>query len=122
METRVGKKVYVGLSGGVDSAVSAALLKAEGFEVHGVFIKAWSPEGYPCTWKEDRRSAMRVAAVLDIPFHTLDLEKEYKRDVVDYMIREYKLGRTPNPDVMCNKEIKFGAFLNWAREDRKSVV
>lgn len=122
METRVGKKVYVGLSGGVDSAVSAALLKAEGFEVHGVFIKAWSPEGYPCTWKEDRRSAMRVAAVLDIPFHTLDLEKEYKRDVVDYMIREYKLGRTPNPDVMCNKEIKFGAFLNWAREQGADFV
>lgn len=116
------KKVYVGLSGGVDSAVSAALLKKLNYEVHGVFIKAWSPEGYPCTWKEDRRSAMRVAAVLDIPFHTLDLEKEYKRDVVDYMIREYKAGRTPNPDVMCNKEIKFGGFLKWAREQGADFV
>jgi len=109
-----GKKVYVGLSGGVDSAVSAALLKKEGHEVTGVFIKAWTPPGYPCNWREDRRSAMRAAAVLDIPFITLDLEKEYKRDVVDYMIREYKIGRTPNPDVMCNKEIKFGAFLKYA--------
>jgi tRNA-specific 2-thiouridylase len=122
MESQARKKVYVGLSGGVDSAVSAALLKSQGFEVHGVFIKAWTPEGYPCTWKEDRRSAMRVAAVLDIPFHTLNLEKEYKRDVVDYMIREYKEGRTPNPDVMCNKEIKFGAFLNWAREQGADFV
>ena len=107
-------QVFVGLSGGVDSAVSAALLKKEGYDVTGVFIKAWTPEGHPCTWREDRRSAMRVAAVLDIPFITLDLEKEYKRDVVDYMIREYRAGRTPNPDVMCNKEIKFGAFLKYA--------
>jgi tRNA-uridine 2-sulfurtransferase len=108
------KKVFVGLSGGVDSAVSAALLKKEGYEVTGVFIKAWTPEGYPCNWKDDRRSAMRVAAVLDIPFITLDLEKEYKKEVVDYMIAEYKEGRTPNPDVMCNKEIKFGHFLKFA--------
>jgi len=108
------KKVFVGLSGGVDSAVSAELLKKEGYEVTGVFIKAWTPEGYPCTWKEDRRSAMRVAAILDIPFLTLDLEKEYKKEVVDYMIAEYKKGRTPNPDVMCNKEIKFGHFLKFA--------
>jgi len=108
------KKVFVGLSGGVDSAVSAALLKKEGYDVTGVFIKAWTPEGYPCTWKEDRRSAMRVAAVLDIPLITLDLEKEYKKEVVDYMIAEYKAGRTPNPDVMCNKEVKFGAFLSKA--------
>ncbi len=116
------KKVFVGLSGGVDSAVSAGLLKEAGFDVTGVFIKAWTPDGYPCTWKEDRRSAMRAAAVLDIPFHTLDLEKEYKRDVVDYMIREYKNGRTPNPDVMCNKEIKFGGFLKWAREQGADFV
>lgn len=109
-----GKKVFVGLSGGVDSAVSAALLKESGYEVTGVFIKAWTPEGYPCSWKEDRRSAMRVAAVLDIPFITLDLEKEYKKQVVDYMVTEYQRGRTPNPDVMCNKEIKFGHFLKFA--------
>ena len=115
-------RVFVGLSGGVDSAVSAALLQKEGYEVTGVFIKAWTPEGFPCTWKEDRRSAMRVAAVLDIPFVTLDLEKEYKRDVVDYMIKEYKEGKTPNPDVMCNKEIKFGAFLNFALKNGAEYV
>lgn len=119
-EKRAKNKVFVGLSGGVDSAVSAGLLKKQGYDVTGVFIKAWTPEldvdGFtqPCTWKEDRRSAMRVCAVLDIPFITLDLEKEYKEDVVDYMVREYRAGRTPNPDVMCNKEIKFGAFLKWA--------
>ncbi len=114
--------VFVGLSGGVDSSVSAALLKKQGYEVVGVFIKAWSPEGFPCTWKEDRRSAMKAAAVLDIPFKTLDLEKEYKKDVVDYMIEEYKKGRTPNPDVMCNKEIKFGHFLKWATDNGADFV
>jgi len=117
-----GRRVFVGLSGGVDSAVSAALLKKEGFEVTGVFIKAWTPEGYPCNWKEDRRSAMKVAAVLDIPFITLDLEKEYKKEVVDYMIAEYKIGRTPNPDVMCNKEIKFGHFLKFALDSGADFV
>jgi tRNA-uridine 2-sulfurtransferase len=116
------KKVFVGISGGVDSAVSAALLKKEGYDVTGVFIKAWTPEGYPCNWKEDRRSAMRVAAVLDIPFITLDLEKEYKKEVVDYMIAEYKKGRTPNPDVMCNKEIKFGHFLKFALKNGADFV
>lgn len=115
-------RVFVGLSGGVDSAVSAALLKKDGYDVTGVFIKAWTPEGYPCNWKEDRRSAMRVAAVLDIPFITLDLEKEYKKEVVDYMIREYKEGKTPNPDVMCNKEIKFGHFLKFALDNGADFV
>lgn len=115
-------KVFVGLSGGVDSSVSAALLKKEGFDVTGVFIKAWTPEGYPCTWKEDRRSAMRAAAVLDIPFLTLDLEKEYKKEIVDYMIREYRDGNTPNPDVLCNKEIKFGHFLDFALKSGADFV
>lgn len=115
-------RVFVGLSGGVDSAVSAALLKKDGYDVTGVFIKAWTPPGYPCTWREDRRSAMRAAAVLDIPFITLDLENEYKTVVVDYMIGEYRKGRTPNPDVMCNKEIKFGAFLDWARKQGADFV
>lgn len=115
-------KVFVGLSGGVDSSVSAALLKKRGFYVTGVFIKAWTPEGYPCTWKEDRRSAMRAAAVLDIPFITLDLEKEYKKEVIDYMIQEYKEGKTPNPDVMCNKEIKFGHFLKFALENGADFI
>jgi len=108
------KKVFVGLSGGVDSAVSAALLKQEGADVVGVFIKVWQPDFLPCTWQEDRRDAMRVAATLGIPFLTFDFEEEYKRDVVDYMIAEYKAGKTPNPDVMCNRSIKFGAFLKKA--------
>ncbi len=109
-------KIFVGLSGGVDSSVAAARLVHAGHEVTGVFIKAWHPDFLPCDWKEDRRDAMRVCAKLNIPFLTLDLEKEYKKEVVDYMIREYKAGRTPNPDVMCNKEIKFGAFLTYAKK------
>src|SRR3989344_1847996 len=109
-------RVFVGMSGGVDSSVSAALLKKKGYDVAGVFIKVWQPDFMECTWREDRLDAMRVAAKLNIPFITLDLEKEYKKEVVDYMLREYKAGRTPNPDVMCNKEIKFGAFYKWARE------
>ncbi len=108
------KKVYVGMSGGVDSSVSAALLKAQGYDVTGVFIKVWQPDWIQCTWKDDRLDAMRVAAQLNIPFITLDLEKEYKEEVVDYMIAEYKNGRTPNPDVMCNRHVKFGGFFAWA--------
>jgi tRNA-specific 2-thiouridylase len=114
--SKVKNKVFVGLSGGVDSSVAAALLKKEGYDVTGVFIKTWHPDFLPCTWKEERLDAMRVAARLDIPFFTLDFEKEYKQNVADYFISEYKSGRTPNPDVMCNKEIKFGAFLKKARE------
>jgi tRNA-specific 2-thiouridylase len=110
------KKVFVGLSGGVDSSVSAALLVREGYDVIGVFIKVWQPDFIECTWREDRLDAMRVASHLDIPFITLDLEKEYKEGVIDYMISEYKEGRTPNPDVMCNREVKFGAFYRWAKE------
>jgi tRNA-specific 2-thiouridylase len=108
------KTVFVGLSGGVDSAVSAALLKRQGYEVVGVFIKTWHPEFLICNQEEERRDAMRVAAFLDVPFLTLDLEDVYKKEVADYMIHEYKMGRTPNPDVMCNKEVKFGAFLKKA--------
>src|SRR5450759_653042 len=109
-----GKKIYVGLSGGVDSAVSAALLKQDGAEVTGVFIKGWYPPGMPCTWAEERRDAMRVAARLHIPFRTLDASAEYKKHVIDYLLAEYRAGRTPNPDVMCNKEVKFGAFYRYA--------
>jgi tRNA-uridine 2-sulfurtransferase len=127
------KKVFVGLSGGVDSAVSLALLKKQGYDATGVFIKAWTPvpeqssvsgsaPKYPCTWKEDRRSAMRACAVLNTPFMTLDLEKEYKKQVVDYMITEYKKGKTPNPDVMCNKKIKFGEFLKFALKNGADFV
>ncbi len=106
--------VFVGLSGGVDSAVSAAILKKQGYEVVGVFIKTWHPDFLECNEEEERRDAMRVAAHLDIPFLTFDLEDVYKKEVADYMIREYKAGRTPNPDVMCNKQVKFGAFLKKA--------
>lgn len=108
------KKVFVGMSGGVDSSVSAALLKQSGYDVTGVFIKVWQPDWIECNWKEEQLEAMRAAAHLDIPFITLDLEKEYKKGVIDYMIREYGAGRTPNPDVMCNREVKFGAFWEWA--------
>lgn len=115
-------KVFVGMSGGVDSSVAALLMKKKGYEVTGVFIKVWQPDFIECTWKEDRRDAMRVCSDLDIPFLTLDLEKEYKEGVIDYMISEYKAGRTPNPDVFCNKEVKFGAFLDWALKNGADFV
>ena len=115
MERRVkGRHVFVGLSGGVDSAVSAALLVRAGARVTGVFIKGWYPPGLPCTWAEDRRDAMRVAAHLHIPFKTLDASREYKASVIDYLLAEYAAGRTPNPDVMCNRDVKFGAFYRHA--------
>jgi len=104
-------RVFVALSGGVDSAVSAALLKEVGYEVTGIFMKVWSPDWLPCAWPEERRDAIRVAAHLGIPFHTFDFTQEYKQHVVDYMIDEYRRGRVPNPDVMCNKFVKFDAFL-----------
>src|SRR3989338_960111 len=108
------KIVFVGLSGGVDSAVSAALLQKTGYEVVGVFIRTWHPEFLECNEEEERRDAMRVAAHLDIPFLTFNFEDVYKKEVADYMIAEYRAGRTPNPDVMCNKEVKFGAFFKKA--------
>ncbi len=109
-------KVFVGVSGGVDSSVAIALLQKEGYEVTGVFLKVWSPDFLPCDWREERRSAMRVCATLGVPFLTLDCEKEYKKEVVDYMIREYSIGRVPNPDIFCNKYVKFGVFLKRALE------
>jgi len=111
-----GKKVFVGLSGGVDSSVSALRLKQQGFRVVGVFIKVWHPDFLICDWERERLDAMRVAAHLEIPFLTFDAEDVYKRDVADYMIAEYEAGRTPNPDVMCNKHVKFGVFLDFALE------
>ena len=114
--------VFVGLSGGVDSAVSAALLKKEGHTVTGVFIKGWYPPGLACTWAEDRRDAMRVAAKLRIPFVTLDASSEYKKGVIDYLLTEYEAGRTPNPDVMCNREVKFGAFYEFARKEGADLI
>ncbi len=114
--------MYVGLSGGVDSAVSAALLKEQGALVTGVFIKGWYPEGMPCTWAEERRDAMRVAARLQIPFITLDASAEYKKSVIDYLLAEYRVGRTPNPDVMCNREVKFGVFYHFAMKHGADAI
>jgi tRNA-specific 2-thiouridylase len=110
-------KVLVGMSGGVDSSVTAALLLEQGFDVIGAFMKNWSgrlEDEVECGWKTERRDAMRVAAQLGIPFMTFDFEKEYRRDVVDYMFREFEAGRTPNPDVMCNKFVKFDLFVKEA--------
>ena len=109
-------KVFVGISGGVDSSVSLALLKSVGYDVTGCFIKTWQPDFIECTWKDERRDAMRICAKLDVPFMTIDAEQEYKDAVGQYFIDEYKAGRTPNPDVMCNKEVKFGVFLKKALE------
>ncbi len=108
------QKVFVGLSGGVDSSVAAGLLKESGFDVVGVFIKVWYPPFMECNWREERRDAKRVTAHLDIPFQEFDLSDTYKKEVVDYMIASYAEGRTPNPDVMCNRAVKFGAFLKEA--------
>lgn len=108
--------VFVGISGGVDSAVSAYLLKKAGYRVVGVFIKTWQPDFIECTWRAERRDAMRVCAYLDIPFLECDAWDAYKKGVADYMISEYKKGRTPNPDVMCNREVKFGVFWDFAKK------
>ncbi len=109
------KTVFVGVSGGVDSSVSLALLKDTGYNVVGVFIRTWTPDFIECTWRDERRDAMRVCAHLDVPFLECDAEEAYKKGVADYMIAEYKAGRTPNPDVMCNREVKFGVFWQFAK-------
>ncbi len=110
------KRVFIGLSGGVDSSVAALRLLRDGYDVVGVFIKVWQPDFIRCDWEKERLDAMRVAAHLGIPFLTCDAEEAYKQHVADYMIDEYRKGRTPNPDVMCNEFVKFGAFYVWARE------
>ena len=109
-------KVFVAMSGGVDSSVSAALLKRAGFDVFGVYMRQWAPKvlGKECIWKQDRQDAMRVCAKLGIPFLTWDYSKEYEKQVGKYIIDSYKKGITPNPDVMCNKIIKFGLFFDRA--------
>lgn len=111
------KKVFVGVSGGVDSSVSLALLKDAGFDVTGVFIKVYHPDFLGCDWRDERADAISVCQKLDVPFLDLDLEQEYKQEVFDYMIETYKKGATPNPDVFCNKYVKFGGFLKFAEEN-----
>jgi tRNA-specific 2-thiouridylase len=112
------KKVVVGLSGGVDSSVTAYLLQQQGYEVIGLFMKNWHDDTVTisdeCPWLDDSNDAMMVAEKLGIPFQTVDLSEEYKERIVDYMFREYELGRTPNPDVLCNREIKFDVFMKIA--------
>ena len=117
-------KVYVGMSGGVDSSLSAALLMQQGYDVVGIYMKNWTQDapGMHCPWAEDLADAKRVAVHLNIPFKVIDFQTEYKQLVVDYMISEYRAGRTPNPDIMCNQEVKFGLFLKAALADGADMI
>jgi len=117
-------KVYVGMSGGVDSSLTAALLVEAGHDVTGVYMKNWTQDmpGMRCPWADDLADAKRVAVRLGIDFKVFDFEKEYRQKVVDYMIAEYEAGRTPNPDIMCNQEIKFKLFLDTALADGAEFV
>ena len=112
------KRVVVGLSGGVDSSVAAYLLKEQGYEVIGMFMRNWHDESVTlsddCPWIDDSNDALLIAEQLNIPFQVIDLSKEYQERIVDYMFKEYEAGRTPNPDVLCNREIKFDVFLKAA--------
>jgi tRNA-specific 2-thiouridylase len=121
---QLNKTVFVGLSGGVDSSVSALLLKEQGYTVVGVYMKNWSRDlpGMPCPWKDDYQDAKRIAVQLGIDFKMYDFEKQYQQKVVDYMLDEFQAGLTPNPDVMCNQEVKFKLFLNTALEDGADYV
>jgi tRNA-specific 2-thiouridylase len=118
------KTVYVGLSGGVDSSVAAALLKEQGYAVVGVYMKNWTQDlpGLPCPWKDDFQDAKRVAVQLGIDFKVYDFQKEYRQKVVDYMLDGFKAGITPNPDIMCNQEVKFKLFLDVALKDGADMI
>src|SRR5438132_1257820 len=118
------KKVYVGLSGGVDSSVAALLLNQQGYDVVGVYMKNWTKDlpGMPCPWMEDFQDAKRVAVQLGIDFKVYDFQKQYFDKVVKYMLEGFKAGFTPNPDIMCNQEIKFKLFLETALEDGADFI
>ena len=119
-------RVVVGLSGGVDSSVAAKLLLDQGYEVIGMFMKNWHDESVTlsneCPWMEDSTDAMLVAQALGIPFQAIDLSEEYQKRIVDYMFAEYSVGRTPNPDILCNREIKFDIFLQAALKLKADFV
>lgn len=116
--------MYVGMSGGVDSSVTAALLLEQGYDVTGVYMKNWSKDlpGFVCPWKQDFQDAKRVAVQLGIDFKMYDFEAEYRQKVVDYMVAGYQAGITPNPDIMCNQEVKFKLFLDAALEDGADMI
>jgi len=122
----MSKRVVVGLSGGVDSSVTAHLLLEQGYEVIGMFMRNWVDDSViisdECPWVEDSNDALAVAEKLGIPFHVIDLSTQYKERIVDYMFREYEKGRTPNPDILCNREVKFDIFLNAALKLKADYV
>lgn len=120
----MANSIYVGMSGGVDSSLTAALLVEQGYKVTGVYMKNWTQDlpGMKCPWADDLADAKRVAVQLGIDFKVFDFEKEYRQHVVDYMIDEYRAGRTPNPDIMCNQEVKFKLFLEAALANGADMI
>ncbi|MGH7233835.1 MAG: tRNA 2-thiouridine(34) synthase MnmA, partial [Candidatus Saccharimonadales bacterium] len=118
------KKVFVAMSGGVDSSLAAAMLVEQGYEVTGVFMKNWTRDlpGFACGWEADFKDAKTVAVQLSIPLKVFDFETEYRNKVVDYMLKSYKQGLTPNPDIICNQEIKFKLFLDKAIEQGADLI
>lgn len=120
----MNKTVFVGLSGGVDSSVSAARLKDQGYNVVGVFMKNWAQDiaGWECPWRDDYQDAKRVAVQLGIEFHMFDFQKDYREKVVEYMLETYRRGETPNPDIMCNQEVKFKLFLDASMQQGADLI